>query len=99
MAEESTIMLDKKLIGDLKKAKEYPRQTYNELINRMVMPEIKTTFFRHRNLFIFEMLKNSNTLCGFSPEFLTCGGTLFSLFVKNHLPKTGGMIMPHLKNL
>ena len=53
MAEESTIMLDKKLIGDLKKAKEYPRQTYNELINRMVMPEIKTTFFRHRKSFYF----------------------------------------------
>ena len=41
MTEESTIMLDKKLIEDLKKAKEYPRQTYNELIKRMVIFFIK----------------------------------------------------------
>ncbi|HLC85261.1 MAG TPA: hypothetical protein VJH22_05705 [Candidatus Nanoarchaeia archaeon] len=32
----STIQLDKEVIGLLKQAKEYPRQTYNELLNRMV---------------------------------------------------------------
>ncbi len=35
MAEESTILLDKKVIEQLKEAKEYPRQTYNELLNKM----------------------------------------------------------------
>lgn len=31
----STIQLTKEVIEDLKKAKEYPRQTYNELIKHM----------------------------------------------------------------
>ena len=85
MAEESTIMLDKKLIGDLKKAKEYPRQTYNELINRMVMPEIKTTFFRHRKSFYFrDAQEPEHTIC-FSAGFLTCGGTLFFLFLNRNI--------------
>lgn len=35
MAEESTILLDKKIINELKEAKEYPRQTYNELLAKM----------------------------------------------------------------
>jgi len=34
--ENSTILLDKKLIFELKKVKEYPRQTYNELLSRMI---------------------------------------------------------------
>ncbi len=37
MADESTIMLDKKVIEKLKEAKEYPRQTYNDLLNKMVI--------------------------------------------------------------
>ena len=36
MAEASTILLDKKVIEMLKKAKENPRQTYNELLAKMV---------------------------------------------------------------
>ena len=36
MADESTILLDKKTIEMLKLAKEHPRQTYNELIERMI---------------------------------------------------------------
>ncbi len=36
MAEVTTIQLDKKIIEKLKKAKEYPRQTYNELLERIV---------------------------------------------------------------
>ena len=31
----STIQLDKKVIEQLKEAKEYPRQTYNELLDKM----------------------------------------------------------------
>ena len=35
MAESSTIQLKKSVIAELKKAKEHPRQTYNELIETM----------------------------------------------------------------
>lgn len=35
MAEVSTIQLDKKVISQLQEAKEYPRQTYNELLDKM----------------------------------------------------------------
>ena len=36
MKEPTTIQLDKKIIEKLKKAKEYPRQTYNELLDHLV---------------------------------------------------------------
>ena len=42
MAETSTIQLDKKTIESMKDLKEYPRQTYNELISKM-MKVFKTT--------------------------------------------------------
>ena len=32
----TTIQLDKEIVGSLKNAREYPRQTYNELIKSMV---------------------------------------------------------------
>ena len=32
----TTIQLDKKLVETLKEAREYPRQTYNELISKMI---------------------------------------------------------------
>ena len=32
----TTIQLDKSIVAALKKAREYPRQTYNELIGNMV---------------------------------------------------------------
>ena len=32
----TTIQLDKSLVNSLKELREYPRQTYNELISRMV---------------------------------------------------------------
>ena len=35
MKEVSTIQLDKSVIEQLKKAKEHPRQTYNELLDKM----------------------------------------------------------------
>ena len=36
MTEVTTIQLDKRVIEKLKKAKEYPRQTYNELLDKIV---------------------------------------------------------------
>ena len=36
MVNESTILLRKELIEMLKEAREYPRQTYNELIDKML---------------------------------------------------------------
>lgn len=35
MKSVSTIQLDKVVINQLKKAKEYPRQSYNELLDKM----------------------------------------------------------------
>ena len=35
MKDVSTIQLDKSVIAKLKKAKEYPRQSYNELLDKM----------------------------------------------------------------
>lgn len=35
MTNISTIQLNKNVIAQLKKAKEYPRQTYNELLGKM----------------------------------------------------------------
>ena len=35
MSDTSTILLNKKVIELLKRAKEHPRQTYNELLERM----------------------------------------------------------------
>ena len=39
--EESTILLDKSVITLLKKVKEHPRQTYNEVISNMARLFIK----------------------------------------------------------
>ena len=41
MVEKTTILLDKKIIELLKKTKEYPRQTYNELLEKMAKIMIK----------------------------------------------------------
>ena len=41
MADQSTILLDKKVIELLKKAREHPRQTYNELLRKMAYIFIK----------------------------------------------------------
>lgn len=37
MAEQSTILLNKEIIEMLKKSKEYPRQTYNELLKNILL--------------------------------------------------------------
>ncbi|MFH1240034.1 MAG: hypothetical protein V1672_02355 [Candidatus Diapherotrites archaeon] len=36
MTEVTTIQLDKSIVNSLKKVKEHPRQTYNELIAHMI---------------------------------------------------------------
>ena len=36
MTSETTIQLNKTIVNKLKKSKEYPRQTYNELIAKML---------------------------------------------------------------
>jgi len=36
MNENTTVQLDKSIVDSLKEAREYPRQTYNELIKHMV---------------------------------------------------------------
>ena len=36
MAEQSTILLNKRIIEMLKSAREHPRQTYNELLEKMI---------------------------------------------------------------
>ena len=41
MADQSTILIDKKTIEMLKQTREYPRQTYNEIIEKMMKVFIK----------------------------------------------------------
>ena len=36
MTEVTTIQVDKKILEKLKTAKEYPRQTYNELLDKVI---------------------------------------------------------------
>ncbi len=39
--EKTTILLDKKILNLLKQSKDYPRQTYNELLEKMANIFIK----------------------------------------------------------
>lgn len=41
MTKQSTILLNKELIEMLKKAREHPRQTYNELVEKMLSVFLK----------------------------------------------------------
>lgn len=41
MSDQSTILLDKRVIELLKKARDHPRQTYNELLEKMSKTFIK----------------------------------------------------------
>jgi|TARA_B100002003_G_C13625915_1_gene320631 hypothetical protein len=45
MAEVTTIQLDKKIVEKLRKVKEYPRQTYNDLLEKLV--NVFTTAKKH----------------------------------------------------
>jgi len=57
MAEQSTIMLDKKVIDLLKKAKEDPRQTYNELLKKMATIFIRLKEKDQYDKFLHEVQK------------------------------------------
>ncbi len=46
MTEITTIQLDKELVNELKDLRQYPRQTYNELISNMIK--------------VYETTKNNN---------------------------------------
>ncbi len=48
MTKQSTILLEKRVIALLKKAREHPRQTYNELLEQMAGIFIK---MKERNLY------------------------------------------------
>ncbi|MFH0836312.1 MAG: hypothetical protein V1834_04085 [Candidatus Micrarchaeota archaeon] len=37
VSDVTTVQLNKSVLGSLKQVKEYPRQTYNELISRMIV--------------------------------------------------------------
>ena len=52
MTETSTILLEKKVIESLKRAKEHPRQTYNEIIEKMAQAFIKSRRKSHYDEFI-----------------------------------------------
>ena len=41
MTKSSTVLLERDVIENLKKAKEYPRQTYNELLRKMTSMYVK----------------------------------------------------------
>ena len=41
MTKSSTVLLERDVIENLKKAKEYPRQTYNELLRKMTNMYVK----------------------------------------------------------
>ena len=47
----TTIILDKNLVRELKKVKEYPRQTYKELISKMLSTFISFKSATRNNLF------------------------------------------------
>ena len=42
MKNESTILIKKELIEKLKSVKDYPRETYNEIIEKMILTYLKT---------------------------------------------------------
>ena len=57
MAEQSTILLDKKVIELLKKAKEHSRETYNEIIEKMALVFINSKKKDQYDKFLHEIQK------------------------------------------
>lgn len=57
MSDQSTILLDKRVIELLKKAKEYPRETYNEVIERMAIVFISSKKKDQYDKFLHEIQK------------------------------------------
>jgi len=61
MAEQSTILLDKKVIELLKKAKEHSRETYNEIIEKMALVFINSKKKDQYDKFLHEIQKEKMT--------------------------------------
>ena len=57
MENQSTILLDKKVIELLKKARDHPRQTYNELLEKMVRIFLKMKERDQYDKFLHEVQK------------------------------------------
>lgn len=57
MAEESTILLDKEIINMLKSAKENPRETYNEVLKRIITLYIELKKRDQYDKFLHEIQK------------------------------------------
>jgi len=57
MENQSTILLDKKVIELLKKARDHPRQTYNELLEKMVRIFLKMKERDQYDKFLHEIQK------------------------------------------
>lgn len=57
MAEQSTILLDKRVIELLKKAKEHSRETYNEIIEKMALVFINSKKKDQYDKFLHEIQK------------------------------------------
>mgnify|MGYP001616566092 CR=1 FL=1 len=58
MAKNSTILLEKEVIENLKKAKEYPRQTYNELLRKMTKIFIRARKSNQYDEFLHKIQQN-----------------------------------------
>ena len=57
MVEQSTILLDKKTIDLLKMAREYPRQTYNELLEKVISIFLESKKKDQYDKFLYEIQK------------------------------------------
>ena len=57
MAEQSTILIEKRVIALLKKAREYPRQTYNELLEKVLKTYLKIKERDQYDKFLHEVQK------------------------------------------
>jgi len=58
MPEQSTILLDRKVIDLLKVAREHPRQTYNELLEKMATTFIKIKEKNQYDEFLHKIQQN-----------------------------------------
>jgi len=58
MGNQSTILLDKKVIELLKKARDHPRQTYNELLEKMARMFLKMKERDQYDKFLHEIQKD-----------------------------------------
>ncbi|MCR4327157.1 MAG: hypothetical protein NUV46_01080 [Nanoarchaeota archaeon] len=57
MEDQSTILIEKRVISLLKKAKEHPRQTYSEILERIINSYLKIKERDQYDKFIHEVQK------------------------------------------